>query len=126
MFLKVLRSKLHRGVVTEANVDYTGSITIDPDLYEAVNMVPGQAVLVADVDNGNRFETYVLRGVRGSRTMCINGAAARLVNVGDRIIVMAFAYVTPEEAAALTPQIVLLNERNEIARRLDERPGQIA
>ena len=126
MLIKVLRAKLHRARVTEANVDYVGSITLDPDIYESVGLLPGEAVLVADITNGQRFETYVLRGERGSRTVCINGAAARLVRVDDTVIVMGFGYVTPDEAAVLVPRIALLDDRNEIVRHLEERPGQTA
>ncbi len=118
MLLKMLRAKIHRATVTQADIDYVGSIAIDPDLYEAVGILPHEEVLVADLGNGARFETYVIPGQRGSGVMCVNGAAARLVSQGDRIIVMAFAYVTPEEAKTLEPKIVLVNEKNQIVRRL--------
>lgn len=120
MFLKMLRSKIHRAVVTQADIDYVGSITIDPDLFEAVGILPHQEVLVADLTNGARFETYVIPGPKGSGVICINGAAAKLVEVGDRIIIMAFAYVTPEEAKNLRPSIILVDEKNRIKQRLDE------
>jgi aspartate 1-decarboxylase len=126
MLIKVLRAKLHRARVTEANVDYVGSITLDPDIYEHVGLLPGEAVLVADITNGQRFETYVLRGARGSRTVCVNGAAARLVRPGDVLIVMGFGYATAEEAAGLVPRIAVLDDRNEIVRDLEERPGETA
>ena len=126
MLIKVLRAKLHRARVTEANVDYVGSITLDPDIYEHVGLLPGEAVLVADITNGQRFETYVLRGARGSRTVCVNGAAARLVRPGDVLIVMGFGYVTLDEAAALGPRIAVLDDRNEIIHDLEERPGETA
>jgi aspartate 1-decarboxylase len=118
MFLKMLRSKIHRAVVTQADIDYVGSITIDPDLFEAVGILPHEEVLVADLNNGARFETYVIPGPKGSGVICINGAAAKLVEVGDRIIIMAFAYATPEEAKKLRPSIVLVDEKNRIAKRL--------
>ena len=114
----MLRAKIHRAVVTKADIDYVGSISIDPDLYEAVGILPHEEVLVADLNNGARFETYVIPGPRGGGVICINGAAARLVQVGDRIIVMAFAYVTPEEAKTLHPSIVLVNEKNRIKKRI--------
>lgn len=126
MLLKVLRAKIHQARVTEANIDYVGSITLDPDIHESIGLLPGEAVLVADIANGNRFETYVLSGIRGSRSVCINGAAARLVRPGDHIIVMGFGYMTHEEAASNRPRIILLDEDNRIVRTLDEKPGQTA
>lgn len=118
MHLKMLRAKIHRATVTDANIDYVGSITIDPDLYDAVGVLPYEEVLIADLNNGERFETYVMPGERGTGQMCVNGAAARLVHVGDRIIVMAYAYVTPDEAKKLQPNVVLVNEKNQIVRKL--------
>ena len=118
MFLKVLRSKIHRATITEASVDYIGSITIDQDLMDAAGLVHGESVLVADLTDGARFETYVIPGLRGSGVICVNGAAARLVSVGDLVIIMAFAYVTPEEAKNLAAQIILVDEHNRIARKL--------
>jgi aspartate 1-decarboxylase len=112
MFLKVLRAKIHRATVTEANPDYVGSITIDQDLSDAAGILPNESVLVADVTNGERFETYVVSGERGSGTVCVNGAAARLARAGDLVIVMAHAYVTPEEAREMQPVIVLVDEKN--------------
>jgi len=118
MFLKMLRAKIHRATVTQADIDYVGSITIDPDLCDAVGILPNEEVLVADLSNGARFETYVVVGERGSGVICINGAAARLVHVGDRIIVMAFAYVTPEEARSLKTTVALVNEKNQVVKKL--------
>ena len=118
MLLKVLRSKIHRATITDAHVDYVGSVTIDRDLIDASGMLAGECVLVADLTDGARFETYVMEGERGSGTICINGAAARLVDVGDHIIIMAFAYATPEEAAQLKPSIVLVDENNRITGKL--------
>ena len=117
MFLKVLRAKIHRATVTEAQPDYAGSITLDMDLADAAGIVPGEVVLVADLANGERFETYVILGRPGSGTVCVNGAAARLVRVGDLVIVMAHAYVTPEEARAIQPAIVQVDESNRIVRK---------
>ena len=116
MLVKVLRGKLHRAKVTEAAVDYVGSITIDRDLMDAAGLLPGECVLVADLTDGARFETYVMEGDRGSGVICINGAAARLVDVGDLVIIMSFAYLDPAEAAALKPKVVLVNENNGIDR----------
>jgi len=118
MFLKVLRAKIHRATVTAADLNYVGSITIDPELTEAAGMLPGECVLVADLANGTRHETYVVQGQRGSGMVCINGAAARLVNAGDHIIIMAFAYVTAEEARQIKPRIVIVNDKNQLAKTL--------
>lgn len=117
MFLKVLKSKIHRATVTDASIDYVGSITIDRDLMDASGLMEHECVLVADLTNGERFETYVIEGARGSGTICINGAAARLVDVGDLVIVMAFAYADAAEAAALKPATVLVDAKNKIVKR---------
>ena len=105
MQLTLLKSKLHRIRVTEARLDYEGSLTLDPDDMEAAGIVPYEKILCADVENGNRFETYVLEGARGSHVCCLNGAAAHQGKVGDRLIVMAFAQLTPEEAQGFTPRV---------------------
>ena len=105
MLMTLLKAKLHRIRVTEANLDYEGSLTLDPDDMEAVGIVPYEKILVADVENGARFETYAIAGRRGSRVCCLNGAAARLGKVSDRLIVMAFAQATPEEAVAWQPKV---------------------
>lgn len=118
MFLKVLRAKIHRAKITEAQVDYVGSITIDSDLLKGSGILSGELVLVADLTDGARFETYVVPGESGSGIICINGAAARLVDVGDLVIIMAFAQVTPDEAETLKPTIVLVDEKNRITETL--------
>lgn len=118
MLLRILRSKLHRAVVTAADVDYVGSITIDEDLIDAAGLVPGEIVLVADLNNGNRLETYVMAGPRRSGTVCMNGAAARLIDVGDRIIVMAWGMVEASEARQVQPTVLVLDAHNHIAQRL--------
>ena len=105
MTIKVLKSKLHRIRVTEANIDYEGSLTLDPDDMEAVGIVPYEKLLVANVENGNRFETYAIAGRRGSGVCCLNGAAAHLGKVGDRLIVMVFADMSPEEASSWQPKV---------------------
>ncbi|MFB3893646.1 MAG: aspartate 1-decarboxylase [Phycisphaerae bacterium] len=112
MLLKMLRAKIHRAAVTQSQVDYVGSITIDQDLLDASGILAGEDVLVADLNNGHRFHTYVMRGAGGSGTVCVNGAAAKLAAVGDRIIIMAFAYVTPDEAKGLKPAIVFVDDKN--------------
>lgn len=106
MLLNILKSKIHRVQVTEANLEYIGSITIDEALMEAANIVAGERVQVVDNSNGARLETYVIAGKRGSGCICINGAAAHLVHVGDTVIIMAYAMMTPEEAKAFKPSIV--------------------
>ena len=116
MLIKVLRSKIHRARITETRLEYEGSITIDEDLIEAAGLVPGEAVLVANCNNGTRCETYVIVGERGSGTICLNGAAARLAQIGDLLIIMAFAYMDPEEIASHSPRIIVLDENNSIIR----------
>lgn len=106
MQIEVLKSKLHRVRVTEANLEYIGSITIDEDLMDAANIVAGEHVYIVDNNNGERFETYAIAGERGSGMICLNGAAARKVLSGDIIIIMTYALMTPEEARAFKPAIV--------------------
>ncbi len=106
MYLTILKSKIHRVKVTEANLEYIGSITIDEDLMDASGIVSGEQVSVVDNTNGARLETYVIPGKRGSGCICMNGAAAHLMHVGDTIIIMAYALMTPEEAKTFKPQIV--------------------
>ena len=106
MQIGVLKSKLHRVRVTEANLEYIGSITIDEDLMDAANIVAGEHVYIVDNNNGERFETYAIAGERGSGMICLNGAAARKVLPGDIIIIMTYALMTPEEARSFKPAIV--------------------
>ena len=105
MTLQILKSKLHRIRVTEACLDYEGSLTLDPDDMEAVGLLPYEKILCANVENGNRFETYAIEGKRGSHVCCLNGAAAHLGKVGDLLIVMCFAQATPEEAVGWQPKV---------------------
>lgn len=105
MTLTLLKSKLHRIKVTESCLDYEGSLTLDPDDMEAVGIVQWEKILCADVENGNRFETYAIAGRRGSHVCCLNGAAAHKGKVGDRLIVMAFASMDESEAAAHVPRV---------------------
>ena len=106
MYLNILKSKIHRVQVTEANLDYVGSITIDEALMEAANIYAGEKVQVVDNTNGARLETYTIPGQRGSGEICMNGAAAHLMHPGDTIIIMAYALMTPEEAKGFKPQII--------------------
>lgn len=114
MLLTLCNSKLHRATVTEAALHYEGSITIDASLLEAAGIMPFELVQVADVSNGERFETYAIEGKAGSGTICVNGAAARLVQPGDPVIIISYAQMTPEEARSHHPVIVLLNRDNSI------------
>ena len=113
MLIKVLKSKLHRVAVTETSLDYVGSITIAADLMEAAGLREHEQVLVANLNNGARHETYVQVGQRGSGVICLNGPAARLACIGDRVVIMAFGYYE-SDAAVPAPKIVMLNEKNQI------------
>lgn len=106
MYIEVLKSKLHRVKVTQANINYIGSITIDEDLMDAANLIAGEKVQIMDNDNGERFETYVIKGERGSGCICLNGAAARRVVVGDTIIIVSYALMDFEEAKTFKPSVV--------------------
>ncbi len=114
MFVKILKSKLHRATVTQTRLHYPGSIEIDRSLLQAAGIQPYESVLVADLDNGNRFETYAVPGEAGSGKVVILGAAAKLADAGDIVIIMAFAYCTPEEAAGFKPKVVMLDGANKI------------
>jgi aspartate 1-decarboxylase len=105
MMITLLKSKLHRIKVTEANLDYEGSLTLDPDDMQAVGIRQWEKILCANVENGNRFETYAIAGKRGSKVCCLNGAAAHKGKVGDRLIVMAFGSYTEEEASSFNPLV---------------------
>ena len=104
--IEVLKSKLHCVRVTEANLNYMGSITIDEDLMDAANMIAGEKVLIVDNNNGERFETYIIKGERGSGCICLNGAAARKVQVGDIVIIMSYAMMDFEEAKSFKPTVI--------------------
>ncbi len=106
MMIEVLKSKLHCATVTEANLNYMGSITIDEDLMDAANMIAGEKVQIVDNNNGERFETYIIKGERGSGCICLNGAAARKVQVGDVVIIMSYALMDFEEAKSFKPSVV--------------------
>ena len=110
MFIEVLKSKLHMVTVTEANINYMGSITIDEDLMDAAGLIAGEKVEVVNNNDGERFETYVIRGERGSGCICLNGAAARKVLVGDTVIIMSYALMDFEEARTFKPKVVFPKE----------------
>lgn len=114
MFIQVFKSKIHRATVTEANLNYVGSITIDEALMEAANLLEGERVQIVNNNNGERLETYVIRGERNSGVICLNGAAARRAEVGDVVIIISYAYATPEEAKALKPVAVFPDANNQI------------
>lgn len=120
MQITMFKSKLHQMVVTEANLMYEGSITIDQDLLEAADLLPYEKVQVVNITNGARLETYTIPGERGSRVCCLNGAAARLTHVGDRIIVISYAEMSPEEAKNHKPKVVIVDENNNPKQIIDE------
>ena len=106
MTIEVLKSKIHRVTVTESRLDYIGSITIDEDLMDAAGILPGERVYIVNNNNGARLDPYAIRGERGSGVICLNGAAARMVQPGDIVIIMAYASVTPDEARHFTPSVI--------------------
>ena len=112
MMLNLLKSKIHCATVTEANLQYMGSITIDEDLLDAANMIAGEKVQIVDNNNGERFETYIIKGERGSGCICLNGAAARKVQVGDTVIIISYAMMDFEEAKTFNPTVVFPKEGN--------------
>lgn len=117
MILTMLKAKIHRATVTEANLQYVGSITIDKHLLDESGMLPFEKVQVVNINNGERFETYIIEGEPNSGVMCLNGAAARLVVPGDKIIVMAYAEMPAEEAGTHRPVILVMNDDNQISER---------
>lgn len=120
MFRTMMKSKIHRATVTEANLNYVGSITIDKDLMEAVDIWENEKVQVVNNNNGARLETYVIPGPRGSGTICLNGAAARLVQPGDTVIVISYAMMEESEARGYTPKVALMNPDNSIEKLFRE------
>ncbi len=112
MFRIMCKSKIHGARVTETQLEYEGSITIDEKLMEAANIMPGERLEIFNLNNGARFSTYAIRGEKGSGVVCLNGAAARLTEVGDKVIIISYAVVTEEEARALKPKVVLVDEKN--------------
>ncbi|MGP1500213.1 aspartate 1-decarboxylase [Bergeyella cardium] len=114
MFIEVFKSKIHRVSVTESDLNYIGSITIDEDLMDAAGLIVGERVYIVNVNNGERFDTYVIKGKRKSGEVCLNGPAARKVQKGDIIIIIAYAQMTPEEAEGFQPKIVFPNEKTNL------------
>ncbi|NBI30507.1 aspartate 1-decarboxylase [Chengkuizengella marina] len=120
MFRTMMKSKLHRATVTEANLNYVGSITIAEDLMEAVDLLPNEKVQVVNNNNGARLETYVIKGERGSGVICLNGAAARLVQPRDTVIVIAYAMMSEEEARTFQPKVAIMGQDNNIEELMTE------
>ena len=112
MLIEMLKGKIHRARVTQAELNYVGSVTIDRTLMDAAGILEYEKVQIADVDNGERLETYVIAGEAGSGVICLNGAAARCVRTGDKVIIMAYAQVTPEEAQSFKPKVVFVDDAN--------------
>ena len=126
MTITMLKAKIHRATVTQAELDYVGSITVDMDLLEQAGILEYEKVQIVDVNNGSRFETYTIAGERGSGVMCLNGAAARLVQTGDKIILMAYEQVTPEEESELRPTVLFVDEKNKVTKVTNyEKHGEI-
>ena len=117
MLLEFLHSKIHRATVTDANLNYVGSITIDETLLKASNIKEGQKVDILDINNGERFQTYVIKGEADSGCICLNGAAARKVQPQDKVIIVSYAYFTPDEAENYVPTIVMVDENNKIIKK---------
>ncbi|MEY3314035.1 MAG: aspartate 1-decarboxylase [Ignavibacteria bacterium] len=113
----MFKSKIHRATITQAELHYEGSLTIDTDLMDAADLLPYEKVAIVNINNGERLETYIIPGERGSKTICLNGAAARKGVVGDRIIIISYASMSDEEARLYKPTIVLVNENNDIVDR---------
>ncbi|WP_168119120.1 aspartate 1-decarboxylase [Paenibacillus sp. HB172176] len=120
MFRTLMKSKLHRATVTEANLNYVGSITIDEDLMDAADLLENEKVQIVNNNNGARFETYVITGERGSGVICLNGAAARLVQPGDSVIIISYALMSNEEAKTHKPIITILDSENKPLQKLNE------
>ena len=115
MYLTMFKSKIHRVKVTQAELNYVGSITVDADLLDAADILEGEKVQIVNINNGERFETYTIGGARGSGTVCLNGPAARRVQVGDKVILIAYAMMTQEEAKTHRPTIIFPDENNRIS-----------
>lgn len=114
MQIEYLYSKIHRATVTDSNLEYIGSVTIDEDLMDAANLLEGQKVDIVNINNGERFQTYVIPGLRGAGDICLNGAAARKASVGDKVIIISYAMMTPQEKADFSPSVVMVDDKNAI------------
>ena len=123
MFRMMMNSKLHRATVTEADLNYVGSITIDSELLETAGMLPNEKVHVVNNNNGARFETYIIAGERGSGVICVNGAAARLVQRGDIVIILSYVYMSDEEARTHEPTVLIMDDKNRVEEIIREKQG---
>lgn len=122
MFRMMMNGKIHRAQVTQADLNYVGSITIDEDILDAVGMLPNEKVHIVNNNNGARFETYIIKGERGSGVICVNGAAARLVQPGDIVIVISYVYVDDKEARDHKPTVAIMGEGNKIKEMINYEP----
>jgi aspartate 1-decarboxylase len=122
MFRTMMTGKIHRATVTEANLNYVGSITIDSDILDAVGMIANEKVQIVNNNNGERFETYIIPGERGAGTICLNGAAARLVQPGDTVIIISYALVAEEKLADHYPKVAIMDERNRVKQLVHAEP----
>ena len=120
MFRTMMNAKIHRATVTEANLNYVGSVTIDSDILRAVDILPNEKVQIVNNNNGARLETYVIPGPSGSGVICLNGAAARLVQPGDKVIIISYCQITNEEAKTHRPKVAIMNDNNKIVEILGE------
>ncbi|PTJ70677.1 aspartate 1-decarboxylase [Staphylococcus hyicus] len=125
MIRTMMNSKIHRARVTESNLNYVGSITIDQDILDAVDILPNEKVAIVNNNNGARFETYVIAGERGSGKICLNGAASRLVEVGDIVIIMTYVQLDDQELATHSPKVTVMNENNEIDHMIIEKENTV-
>ncbi|TDL95311.1 aspartate 1-decarboxylase [Macrococcus brunensis] len=125
MIRTMMHGKIHRARVTQADLNYVGSITIDADILDAVDILPNEKVAIVNNNNGARLETYVIAGERGSGVICLNGAAARLVQVGDIVIIMNYVQLTTEEARLHHPKVAVMNEDNQIVEMIEEKEATI-
>ena len=123
MFRMMMNSKLHRATVTEADLNYVGSITIDSELLETAGLLPNEKVHVVNNNNGARFETYIIAGEHGSGVICVNGAAARLVQRGDIVIILSYAYMSDEEARTHEPTVLIMDDKNRVIEIIREKQG---
>ena len=124
MIYTMMHGKIHRATITEANLEYVGSITIDEDLLEASGILPGEKVQIVNNNNGARLETYTIPGERGSGVICLNGAAARCAMKGDIVIIIAYAQMDEQEARTLKPKVVLVDEKNHIVKNFSEKANE--
>lgn len=120
MYRTLMKAKIHRATVTHADLNYVGSVTIDPDILDSVDIIPNEKVQIVNNNNGARLETYVIAGERGSGIICLNGAAARLVQKGDTVIIISYAMIPEADVNSFNPKIAIMNENNEIEQMIDQ------